>query len=250
MGSCPPRVLWPRRPARGFCARRQRHRRRHRDQRRDGRGRAEMNGMGGDLFAIVYEAKTRQTLRHERQRLGAQRRSPPEYLQGKGIKAMPQTASIRHHSRRRRWLGEDARASARCRSSTLLAPAIRYADEGFPVGEVDAAYWRRHRKPAHEPRPQHLSDHGHAPASARSSGTRNSHSLELAATGGRDAFYKGASRSKSSRLPTSHGGTMTPADLADYSRRVGGSDLDEYHGWTVYEMPPNGQGSPRSKCST
>ena len=100
-----------------------------------------MNGMGGDLFAIVYDAKT-----HQLFGLNASGWAPegmtPALLASRGLEQMPErgifTVTVPGAV-----AGWDAlhRRFGRLPLSTILAPAIRYADEGFPVSEVDAALW-------------------------------------------------------------------------------------------------------------
>ena len=68
------------------------------------------------------------------------------------------------------------------------------------------------------------------------------HSLELVASGGRDAFYKGPIAKQIVAFSTKLGGTMTAEDLAEYSSEWVEPISTNYHGWTVYEIPPNGQG--------
>ena len=99
------------------------------------------NGIGGDLFAIYYEAKTGKLHGLNAERLGADRPHASTLLKSKGI---TRDAAARHllgdRAGRRGRLGRAARdASARCRCRDLLAPAIYYADDGFPVTEVIAA---------------------------------------------------------------------------------------------------------------
>jgi gamma-glutamyltranspeptidase/glutathione hydrolase len=68
------------------------------------------------------------------------------------------------------------------------------------------------------------------------------HSLEAIASGGRDGYYRGATAQSIVALSTKLGGTMMPEDLADYSSEWVEPISTTYHGWTVYEIPPNGQG--------
>ena len=204
-----------------------------------------MNGMGGDLFAIVYDAKT-----HKLYGLNASGWSPQkltiDFLKSKGITKMPGYGidSVTVPGVVDGWSKLLERFGTK-KLSDVLAPAIYYAREGFPVPEWDAEYWR-----AAEPflsKDENLSRtyliDGHAPAVGEV--FRNpdlAHSLDLVATGGRDAYYKGEIAEKIVALSQKLGGTMTAQDLADYSSEWVEPISTTYHGWTVYELPPNGQG--------
>ena len=66
--------------------------------------------------------------------------------------------------------------------------------------------------------------------------------LRLIAEGGRDAFYRGEIAQSIVATSTELGGTMKPDDLADFSAEWVEPISITYHGWKVYELPPNGQG--------
>src|SRR6202034_2672626 len=153
-----------------------------------------MNGIGGDLFAIVYDAKTGKLYG-----LNASGWAPAglsvEFLESKGIVGMPQKGiqSVTVPGAVDGWSKLLARFGTK-KLSDVLAPAIYYAREGFPVPEWDAAYWadgsdllKQDRNAA----ATYLLD-GHAPRVGEI--FRNpdlAHSLESIASGGRDAYYKG-----------------------------------------------------------
>lgn len=204
-----------------------------------------MNGMGGDLFAIVYDAKT-----HKLYGLNASGWSPQkltiDFLRSKGITKMPQFGidSVTVAGAVDGWSKLLSRFGTK-KLSEVLAPAIYYAREGFPVPEWDAEYWHNAepflRKDENLSR-TYLID-GHAPRVGQV--FRNpdlAHSLELVANGGRDAFYKGEIGEKIVAVSRQLGGAMTPEDLADYSSEWVEPISTTYRGWTVYELPPNGQG--------
>src|SRR3984957_15685139 len=100
-----------------------------------------MNGIGGDLFAIVYDARTGKLYG-----LNASGWAPAalsiEFLKAKGITAMPQNGiqSVTVPGAVDGWSKLLARFGTK-KFSDVLAPAIYYAREGFPVPEWDAAYW-------------------------------------------------------------------------------------------------------------
>ncbi|MGH9690913.1 MAG: gamma-glutamyltransferase [Candidatus Acidiferrales bacterium] len=204
-----------------------------------------MNGMGGDLFAIVYDAKSGKLYG-----LNASGWAPkaltPEYLAHKNVTAMPQSGidSVTVPGAVDGWSKLLAKFGT-MNLQQLLAPAIRYAHEGFPVPEWDAAYWANagellHNSPSQ--RELYLID-GHTPRVGEIFRNEElARSLELVAAGGRDVFYKGELARRLVDFSRSQGGTMTLDDLADYSAEWVEPISTEYHGWTVYELPPNGQG--------
>ena len=153
-------------------------------------------GIGGDLFAIVWDAKTRKLYG-----LNASGRSPAaatiEFFQAKG------SSGEHSHSRPaelvgprlRRRLGPAPQASsAHDLWAELLAPAIDYAEHGFPVSEIIAADWQG-AEPDLRLIPTSAACYlpgGHAPAPGtvfRNPGLARS--LRTIAEGGRDAFYRG-----------------------------------------------------------
>ena len=204
-----------------------------------------MNGMGGDLFVIVYDAKSGKLYG-----LNASGWSPkkltPEFLKAKGITTMPQHGidSVTVPGVVDGWsklLGRFGKLGL----EQDLAPAIRYAHEGFPVPEWDAEYWAAAagflRKNPATARLYLLN--GEAPKVGEIFRNEElSRSLSLVAKGGRDAFYKGDLARRIVDFSRREGGAMTLEDMADYSSEWVEPLSTEYHGWTVYELPPNGQG--------
>jgi gamma-glutamyltranspeptidase / glutathione hydrolase len=204
-----------------------------------------MNGMGGDLFAIVYDAKSGKLYG-----LNASGWSPAKltigYLASKGIRKMPEFGidSVTVPGVVDGWSKLLARFGTR-KLSDLLAPAIAYARGGFPVAEWDAQYWREAepvlRADANLSR-TYLID-GHAPRVGEV--FRNpdlARSLELVARGGRNAFYKGPLAADMVAFSRRLGGPLTAQDLAEYSSQWVEPISTTYRGWMVYELPPNGQG--------
>ena len=204
-----------------------------------------MNGMGGDLFAIVYIARTGRLYG-----LNASGWSPARltigHLQAKGIEKMPEFGidSVTVPGVVDGWSKLLARFGTR-KLSDVLAPAIAYARDGFPVPEWAAEYWSQSAPALHADANlsrTYLID-GHTPGVGEV--FRNpdlARSLEQVARGGRDAFYKGPIAGRILALSRKLGGSMTAADLADYSSEWVQPIATTYHGWTVYELPPNGQG--------
>ena len=201
-----------------------------------------MSGIGGDLFAIVYDAKSGKLYG-----LNASGWAPEkltiEFLKSKGITAMPQTGidSVTVPGAVDGWSKLLARFGTK-KLPELLAPAIYYAREGFPVAEWDAVYWQGAEGKDGNLSSTYLID-GRVPRVGEL--FRNpalARSLEAIASGGRDAYYKGEIASRIVEFSSKLGGTMTAQDLADYSSEWVEPISTTYHGWTVYEIPPNGQG--------
>jgi gamma-glutamyltranspeptidase / glutathione hydrolase len=204
-----------------------------------------MNGIGGDLFAIVYIAKTN-TLYGLNASGWAASGMTVDYLASHGQTRMPH-AGVLSVTVPGAVAGWDA---LRARFGTLgfdrlLAPAIAYADQGFPVAEVTSGLWQgaEHRQNASAAfRATYLID-GHAPAPGelfRNPGLAAS--LRRIAERGRDGFYRGPTADAIVSVLRAEGGTMTGADLADFQPEWVTPLHTIYHGWTVYELPPNGQG--------
>ncbi|MGC1910343.1 MAG: gamma-glutamyltransferase [Candidatus Acidiferrales bacterium] len=204
-----------------------------------------MNGMGGDLFAIVYDAKSGTIYG-----LNASGWAPAaltiDHLKSKGLTEMPDGGidSVTVPGVVDGWSKLLARFGTK-QFPELLAPAIYYARDGFPVPEFTTQNWANAEKGLRTNAnaiATYLPD-GHAPRLGEV--FRNpdvAHSLELVAAGGRDAFYKGEIARQILATSQRLGGVMAPADLADFSAEWVEPISTDYHGWTVYEIPPNGQG--------
>ncbi|MEE8438429.1 MAG: gamma-glutamyltransferase family protein, partial [Micropepsaceae bacterium] len=207
---------------------------------------APMNdGIGGDLFVIVYEASS-----GELTGLNASGWAPakltPEYLRGKGINTMPRRGidSVTVPGAVDGWdmlLTRFGNMSF----SEVLAPAVAHAEEGFPVGEVVSIYWRDSVGVLRgdEPTAQTFLINGRAPGMGEI--FRNpdlAWTYRQIADHGRDAFYSGAVAQKIIATSQRLGGTMEMADLAEFKSEWVDPISTDYRGWTVTELPPNGQG--------
>lgn len=203
------------------------------------------NGMGGDLFAIVYEAKTGKFYG-----LNASGWSPagltPEFLKSKGITQMPQSGinSVTVPGAVDGWDKLMHRFGHK-RLAEVLAPAIHYAEEGFPVTEIFSSYWvaseQKLRRDTNAAATFLL--HGRAPHPGEL--FRNpdlAWSLKQVARHGRKAFYDGEIAKRILATSRALGGAMNAEDLSRFSSRWVEPISTSYHDWTVYEMPPNGQG--------
>jgi gamma-glutamyltranspeptidase/glutathione hydrolase len=204
-----------------------------------------MNGIGGDLFAIVYDAKANKLYG-----LNASGWAPRgltiEFLRKQGIREMPQHGvhAITVPGAVDGWHAL-AEKFGRKKLSEDLAAAIRTAEEGFPVPEWTAAYWGGELDllRSDEAASKVYLPNDRAPRVGEV--FRNpdlAWSLQQIAEHGRDAFYKGAIAQKILETMKHHNGTMTAEDLAAYSSEFVEPISTTYREWTVYEMPPNGQG--------
>jgi gamma-glutamyltranspeptidase / glutathione hydrolase len=204
-----------------------------------------MNGIGGDLFAIVYDAKANKLYG-----LNASGWAPKgltiAYLDKQGIKSMPQKGinSVTVPGAVDGWQ-KLADKFGRKKLNEDLAPAIKTARDGFPVPEWDALYWAEEVDLLHgdgaatatylpNDRPPKLGEIFRNPDLANS--------LEAIATHGRDAYYKGEIATKLIEGMKRHNGTMTAQDLSEYSAEWVEPLSTTYRDWTVFELPPNGQG--------
>src|SRR6266852_249073 len=204
-----------------------------------------MNGIGGDLFAIVYEVKADKLYGLNRSGW-APKGLTIEFLQKQGLREMPQRGvhAITVPGAVDGWQ-KLADKFGRKKLNEDLAAAVRMAEEGFPVPEWTAAYWAEEvdllRSDEAASKVYLSSDH--APRVGEV--FRNpdlAWSLQQIAEHGREAFYKGEIAKKILESMRHHNGTMAAEDLASYSSEWAEPISTTYRDWTVYEMPPNGQG--------
>jgi gamma-glutamyltranspeptidase/glutathione hydrolase len=203
------------------------------------------NGIGGDLFVIYYEARAGKTYG-----LNASGYAPTglsaRYLRSRGDMTMPQRGiySVTVPGVVAGWDALRRRFGTKS-FSELLAPAIFYAENGFPVSEVIAKSWANAVELlAQSPNAAKtfLID-GHAPKSGEV--FRNpdlANSLRLIADQGRDAFYTGPIAHAILQISREQGGTFTADDLAEFEPEWVTPISTTYRGWTVNELPPNGIG--------
>jgi gamma-glutamyltranspeptidase/glutathione hydrolase len=204
-----------------------------------------MNGIGGDLFAIVYDAKANKLYG-----LNASGWAPKaltiEMLHKQGLREMPQKGvnAITVPGAVEGWQKLSDKFGRKKLAEDLEA-AIQTAKSGYPVTEWVAMYWSS--------MPDFLRGDNEAAKvylpndRAPKTGDlfRNPDlvwSLQQIADHGRDAYYKGEISKRLLETMKRHGGVMTAQDLAEYSAEWVEPISTTYRDWTVYEMPPNGQG--------
>jgi gamma-glutamyltranspeptidase/glutathione hydrolase len=202
-------------------------------------------GVGGDLYAIVWDAKTKKLYG-----LNASGRSPyaatRDYFAKKGLSAIPETGPLS-------WSVPgcvDGWDALRKRFGTmpfdkLLEPSIRYAEDGFPVSEVIAGYWRAsQRKLAARPDAArtYLPD-GRAPRAGDVFKNPNlAKTYRAIARGGRDAYYKGSIARDIVAFSEKNGGLFSVKDFEDDEPTWVDPVSTTYRGYEVWEIPPPGQG--------
>jgi gamma-glutamyltranspeptidase/glutathione hydrolase len=203
------------------------------------------NGIGGDLFALVYEARTGRL-----HGLNASGWAPSgltiDVLRRHGHTAMPPRGvhTVTVPGAVDGWAKLHARFG-RLKWADLFDAAIRYAEQGVPITELVAAVWA-----AHEPmlRQDEAAARTYLPegrAPRVGDVFRNpdlAWSYRQIALHGPEAFYQGEIARRVLETLRRHGGTMTAADLAEFSSEWVEPISTTYRGWTVYELPPNGQG--------
>ena len=204
-----------------------------------------MTGVGGDMFAIVYWAKTK-----ELKGLNASGRAPRalslDYFAKNNIKRMPEfgMTSITVPGAVDGWTTLRDKYGT-MKLADLLAPAIGYAENGFPVMEKAAEDWNAEvqklkRTPAAAS--NYLID-GRAPRPGEIFRQPNlARTLRTIADGGRDAFYKGPIAKSIVDYMKDNGGFITMEDLAATRADWVEPISTNYRGYQVYELPPNGQG--------
>ena len=203
------------------------------------------NGMGGDLFAIYWEAKTGKLYG-----LNASGWAPKaltiEHLHAKGVTTMPQEGidSVTVPGAVDGWAKLHERWG-KLKWRDLFQPAIVYADRGFPVGEIIHAWWQGTTKglQANAESTRVFLPGGKAPETGEV--FRNpdvAHAFRLIAEQGEAAFYKGEIAKAILKTSDALGGTMTADDLASYAAEWVEPIHTTYRDWTVYELPPNGDG--------
>jgi gamma-glutamyltranspeptidase/glutathione hydrolase len=203
-------------------------------------------GMGGDLYALVWDAKAKKLFG-----LNASGRSPRsltlEHFKTLGLKHIPPTGPlpVSVPGAVDGWFELHGKFG-RLPMKALLAPAIRYADEGFPVSELVAYYMDKSmgslgKYPGF--RETYSIDGQRAPRSGEVfRNPRLARTLGLVAEGGRDAFYKGDIARKIGAYMKAQGGFLSYEDLAGHTSEWVEPVSVNYRGYDVWEIPANGQG--------
>jgi gamma-glutamyltranspeptidase / glutathione hydrolase len=204
-----------------------------------------MNGIGGDLFLIYWDAKAGK-LYGLNASGWAPRKLTIEFLAQHGITAMPHDGiqSVTVPGAVDGW-SQAHKRFGRLSWKELFTPAIYYAEHGYAVPEIIQDYWvdeeAKLRKTAEATR-IFLPGNKVPELGAKFTNPDVAKALRLIAEKGRDAFYKGEIAQALVTTSTALGGTMELQDLADFSAEWVEPISTDYRGWKVYELPPNVQG--------
>src|SRR6059036_3717015 len=210
------------------------------------------NGIGGDLFAIVYSAKENKLYA-----INGSGRSPAglsyDQMNAELAKLRRETIPptgmlpISVPGTVDAW-AELHKRFGKLKLSDDLAPAIRYAEEGFPVTELIAYYWafgpRLYKGlPGAFLETYTIDGKGRTPA--KGDIFKNSalaKTLRLIGEKGRDAFYKGEIADKIDAFMRASGGFLRKIDFEKHTSTWVDPVSTNYRGYDVFELPPNGQG--------
>ncbi len=203
------------------------------------------SGIGGDLFAIVWDPKTQKL--HGYNGSG---RSPKsltlDYFKQQGLTDIPAHGPlpVSVPGAVDGWFALHGRFGT-LPMAQVLAPTIRYAREGHPLHQTVAYYWnlsvpRLSKWPGFS---EQFTIDGRAPRVGEMwKNPALANTLEKIATGGRDAFYKGDIARTIDAYFKSNDGFLSYEDLATHSGEWVEPVSADYRGYQVWELPPNGQG--------
>lgn len=203
------------------------------------------NGIGGDLFAIVWDAKSQQLYG-----LNASGRSPYnltlDYFKEKGYDAIPSYGPlpVSVPGCVDGWFELHEKFGSKTMTE-ILQPAIYYAENGFPLSELIAYYWGRStglkKYPGFE---EIFLPNGKAPQKGEI--FKNpflANTLKTIAQEGRDVFYEGEIAEKIVAYIQEQGGFLSMRDFEEHSSEWVEPISTNYRGYDVWELPPNGQGT-------
>ncbi|RUO61872.1 gamma-glutamyltransferase [Pseudidiomarina insulisalsae] len=203
------------------------------------------NGIGGDLFAIVWDAETEQLYG-----LNASGRSPQSlslaYFQDNGFDSIPARGvlPLSVPGAVDGWF-ELHEKFGQLPMEQVLAPAIAYARKGFPVTEVIAYYFERNAAVlADQPgfAKVFMADGQPPQKGERFKNPDLANTLEKIAKGGRDVFYRGEIARTIGDFVAEHGGFLSYDDLAQHTSTWVEPVSSNYRGYDLWELPPNTQG--------
>ena len=203
-------------------------------------------GIGGDMFALFYSADTKRVTA-----LNGSGRAPASLTLDRLKKAGFFSELPPFHAHTVTVPGACAgwfdliEKHGSLSMAEILAPAIRLAEEGFPVGEITARSWQRgaERQLSSAPNGHELTINGRGPNAGeifRNPGLART--FKTIAEGGKSVYYQGAIAEAIVSVIEEAGGCMSVADLASHVSTWEEPISVVYRGYRVFECPPNGQG--------
>ncbi|MDI6769856.1 MAG: gamma-glutamyltransferase family protein [Anaerolineales bacterium] len=202
-------------------------------------------GIGGDCFALFYDAKTGQITA-----LNGSGRAPSaltlERLRKEGMTEIPpyHPFTITVPGACAGWCDLIERHGV-LPMTDILAPAIRLAEEGFPVAPITSYFWQRgaERQLKEALNGREMTIDGRGPKAGeifRNPGLART--FKKVAEGGKQAFYEGEIGAAIAVTIQKAGGCMTSEDLAAHTSTWDTPISATYDGLRLWECPPNGQG--------
>ena len=202
-------------------------------------------GIGGDMFALYYDAKTKQVTA-----LNGSGRAPSalslERLQKENIKELPpfHPYTITVPGACAGWF-DLIEKHGTLPMSQILAPAINLAENGFPVAPITAHFWERGagRQLASALNGHELTIDGRAPKAGEIFSNKGlARTFRKIAQDGKKAYYEGEIAESIAKVIQQSGGCLTTADLAAHQSTWDEPISVNYRGYRIWECPPNGQG--------
>lgn len=203
------------------------------------------NGMGGDIFAIVWDAKSKKLYG-----LNGSGRSPKalsrQWFIDNGYEKIPSHGPlpVSVPGAVDGWFMLHDRFG-HLPMAEVLKPTIEYAQKGFPVTQLIAYYWNR-SVPLLSQYPGFVEQYtlnGRAPKEGEIWQNKNlANTLKTIANEGRDAFYQGKIAHTIADYIQANGGFLSYEDLASHQGEWIEPVSTNYRGYDVWELPPNGQG--------
>lgn len=203
------------------------------------------NGIGGDLFAIVWDAKSKKLYG-----LNGSGRSPKslsrQWFLDNGYDKIPSHGPlpVSVPGTVDGWFMLHDKFG-KLPMKQVLNPTIEYAEQGFPVTQLIAYYWNR-SVPILSKYPGFTEQYtlaGKAPKEGEIWRNQNlANTLKAVAKGGRDAFYKGEIAQTIGTYMQANGGFLSYEDMASHQGEWVDPVSTNYRGYDVWELPPNGQG--------
>jgi gamma-glutamyltranspeptidase/glutathione hydrolase len=204
-----------------------------------------MNGVGGDLFALVYSASDGKLHALNSSGRSAYTATPAVFSQ-RGLKEIPRTGvlSVSVPGVVDGWSALLAKYGT-IQLSQALKPAIAYARNGYAVSEIIATDWATVTRILQRDPDAAATflPNGRPPAPGQLFKNPNlAATLDTIAAGGRDAFYKGPIAQAIAASMKAKNGLLEARDLADHHADWVEPISTSYRGYDVYELPPNTQG--------